>query len=41
VDADRFNRIVIALRVVLRQLEELKRRYPQAARALDKGIARS
>jgi hypothetical protein len=39
VDAEKFNRIVIALRVVLRQIEEIKKRHPRAARVLDTGLA--
>ncbi len=39
-DADRFNRTVIALRVILRHIEELKKRHPGAAAVLENGLGR-
>jgi len=40
VDANRFKRIVIALKVVLREIDEIRRRNPQAAHLLDNGLPR-
>jgi hypothetical protein len=35
VSAEKFNRTVIALRVALRRVEELRKRFPAAAAVLD------
>lgn len=39
-DGERFKRIVIALRVALRQVAEIKKQYPGAAALLDTGLGR-
>ncbi len=39
-DGERFKRIVIALRVVLRQLHEIRKQYPGTAALLDSSLGR-